>query len=170
MGRYSSVAVMAREEKKGDGGIGSHALRYWDKKEKEEEEEEGEEEVVEEGGASYNRTSSSTTNSPILFFKQRSNSYATEEITSHTIYMYHEIINSALCQNFGHFAMLLKQFISVNSPLELNRTVQTILLRFFCGASQLKVKKSPRYYYYYYYYYTAHDISHWYPTHLTNAA
>ena len=98
---------MAREEKKGDGGTGSHALRYWDKKEEVEEEEEGEEEVVEEeGGASYNRTSSSTTNSPILFFKQRSNSYTTEEITSHTI----EIIDSALhaCQNFGHFAMLLK--------------------------------------------------------------
>ena len=105
---------MAREEKKGDGGIGSHALRYWDKKEEEEEEEEGEEEVVEEGGASYNRTSSSTTNSPIPFFKQRSNSYTTEEITSHTIYQ--EIIDSALCKNFGHFAMLLKQLISVNTP------------------------------------------------------
>ena len=98
---------MAREEKKGDGGTGSHALRYWDKKE-EEEEEEGEEEVVKEGGASYNRTSSSTTNSPILFFKQRSNSYTTEEITSHTIEIIH--VDSALhvCQNFGHFAMLLK--------------------------------------------------------------
>ena len=94
---------MAREEKKGDGGTGSHALRYWDKKEEEEEEEEGEEEVVEEeGGASYNRTSSSTTNSPILFFKQRSNSYRTEEITSHTIY--HEIIDLALCQNLGQCA------------------------------------------------------------------
>ena len=95
---------MAREEKKGDGGTGSHALRYWDKKEEEEEEEEGEEEVVEEGEASYNRTSSSTTNSPILFFKQRSNSYTTEEIISHTINVYHEIIDSALWSKFWAFS------------------------------------------------------------------
>ena len=74
------------------GGIGSHALRYLDKKD-------------DEDGVSYNRTSNSTTKSPILFLNNLSNSCKTKGLKS---------INAVELLNKRH----LRQGLNVGDCLE----------------------------------------------------